>query len=555
MEAIAENDPFCLLCIRPTGGGKSLLYQVLALHFKGVTLCISPILALGADQMRKVLQVPDRSLTAFHLDEMNDTHLVRLMENLQNLHHENAVILLSSPQFFKTRGKQLLGYLHQSHLINLVVMDELHLSHHFGRSFWPQFKSLKSLIFNRLLPLTPILLMTATCSLSIVDASEELFGVTITNQHWPSVYEMANRKQSLHATYSPLGIRYVKMLLPHYLTSVQYGPDDKALPNKVMFYANTATSVKGLSETLEEFLDSSNTTKDFDVLLVHGNLTKEEKSAFIAAFTGDGNEDTNFKIMCSTSGVANAGIDSKDVRCVFRLDLPPSIFDLVQEMGRAGRHENASAEHYHYHLFFSIEHLIYLYKQILNPEEECADERYRHVQVCDLFDIITILADPYQCHKQAIEQLLGSSEDGISRDPFPICGLCSVCQRNFEIWPLLCKEGVQLVVMDVFNSIQGTKDVDNVWNEIKKYPNAQRHLFGINSSAPPKPFDINKMLFLLIAWQMIDLNYHPSTKESSSMVTLSLSKQVSTRPGLKLMDDGFWICIMQKEPIVDYNEE
>ena len=124
---------------------------------------------------------------------------------------------------------------------------------------------------------------------------------------------------------------------------------------KVMFYANTATSVKGLSKTLEEFLDSSNGTKDSDVLLVHGNLTKEEKSAFIAAFTGAKQNNMNFKIMCSTSGVANAGINSKDIQCVFRLDLPPLIFDLVQEMGCAGRRANATAENYHYHLFFSID--------------------------------------------------------------------------------------------------------------------------------------------------------------------------------------------------------
>ena len=159
--------------------------------------------------------------------------------------------------------------------------------------------------------------MTATCSLSIVNASEELFGITITDQHWPSVYKMANRKQSFQATYSPLGIRYVKKLLPQYLTSVEYGPDNDVLPSKVMFYANTATSVKGLSETIEEFLDSSNATKDFMVLLAHGNLTKEEKSAFIAAFTSPESNNMNFKIMCSTSSVANAGIDSKDFRSVF----------------------------------------------------------------------------------------------------------------------------------------------------------------------------------------------------------------------------------------------
>ena len=75
IEAVASNTPFYLLCVRPTGGGMSLLYQVLALHLQGVTLCISPILVLCSDQMRKVLKVPDRSLTAFHLDKMNDSNL------------------------------------------------------------------------------------------------------------------------------------------------------------------------------------------------------------------------------------------------------------------------------------------------------------------------------------------------------------------------------------------------------------------------------------------------------------------------------------------------
>ena len=71
IEAVTSNNLFCLLCVRPTGGGKSLLYQVLSRHFKGVTLCVAPILTLGSDQMRKILKVPDQTITAFHLDEMS----------------------------------------------------------------------------------------------------------------------------------------------------------------------------------------------------------------------------------------------------------------------------------------------------------------------------------------------------------------------------------------------------------------------------------------------------------------------------------------------------
>ena len=325
IEAVASNNLFCLLYVRPTGGGKSLLYQVLLLHFKQVTLVISPILALRSNQMQKVLNVPNRCLAALHLDEMNDANLILLKGSLENLHNDNAVILLSSPQFLEGRGKRLLQYLHASCLIQLVVMDQLHLSHHFGRSFRGQFKSLKTLVFNKLHPVTSILLMTATCSLSIVAASESLFGFHITSQHWSSVLKMVNRKQSFEATYSPLDIHYVKKLLCHYLTVQELDANDEQLPTNFTFYANTALSVEGLSETLEEFLDSTNDTKYIDVLLVHGNLSKEEKGAFIAAFTNSNITDMNFKIMCSTSSVANAGIDCRDVCTVFCLDLPSSI--------------------------------------------------------------------------------------------------------------------------------------------------------------------------------------------------------------------------------------
>ena len=554
LEAVASNNPFCLLCVRPTGGGKSLLYQVLALQFKKVTLVISPILALGSDQMRKILKVPDRRLTALHLDEMSDVNLTRLMGYLEKLHQDNAVILLSSPQFLDGRGRDLLRFLHASELIQFVVMDELHLSHHFGRSFRSQFKCLKPLLFNKLPELTPILLMTATCSLSIVSASEELFGFSITSQHWPSAFEMANRSQSFESSYSTVGIRYVKKLLHHYLTVVQVDSNDEELPTKFMFYANTAKSIKGLSETLEEFLDSNQNTKDIDVLLVHGNLSKEEKSAFIGAFTETNIPGMNFKIMCSTSGVANAGIDCKDVRAVFRLDLPSSVFDLVQEMGRAGRRPNATGEYYHYHLFFSIENLIYLYKRIMSPDEECIDPTYRDVQICDLFDVVGILANPFQCHKTLIEMRLGNPDDDASRDPFFQCGYCSVCNHNVEMWPALCMEGCQLVLSDVFSTIQGNKDLKNIQNAIKHYPNAQRHLFGVNSNAEPKPIEINKMLFLLVASEIIELNYQPKTDNSPDAVTLSLAKKRSLRPDTRLMDEGFWTLILTKEPIMNYDE-
>ena len=85
-------------------------------------------------------------------------------------------------------------------------------------------------------------------------------------------------------------------------------------------------------------------------------------------------------------------------------------------------------------------------------------------------------------------------------------------------------EGVQLILSDVFNNVQGLRTADNISDAIKIYPNTNRHLFGVNSNAPPKPIDINKILFLLIAGNIIDLNYEPKSEESPSQVTLSLAK-------------------------------
>ena len=62
----------------------------------------------------------------------------------------------------------------------------------------------------------------------------------------------------------------------------------------------------------------------------------------------------NFKIACATSGVANTGIDCTDVQFVFQINLPPSTWDLAQEMGRAGRGPFATGNDYTYFLFSNL---------------------------------------------------------------------------------------------------------------------------------------------------------------------------------------------------------
>ena len=138
---------------------------------------------------------------------------------------------------------------------------------------------------------------------------------------------------------------------------------------------------------------------------------------------------------------------------------------------------------------------------------------------------------------------------------FPPCEMCSVCRDDVNNWPPLCMQGIQLVVSDIFNTIQGRKNLKNVCNELKKYPNAQKHLFRINSNAPPKPKNLNKMLFLLIAWEIINLTYEEGTDDHAHEVTLSLKKVSPLQSDKCLMDETFWNNILRRKPIVDYNSQ
>ena len=151
-------------------------------------------------------------------------------------------------------------------------------------------------------------------------------------------------------------------------------------------------------------MDSKDDLVKYDVLMIHGHQSKEEKSALLKHFSTCNGQKMNFKIACVTSGVTNAGIDSKDVRFVFHLNLPPLIWDLAQEMGHTGKSLYATSEDYTYSLFFSLQDVIYLFKWINDASEQCNDATYRIQQCKDLLDVMELLANPFKCHKQLIEE-------------------------------------------------------------------------------------------------------------------------------------------------------
>ena len=105
--------------MRPTSGGKSLVFNTISVCIKGVTICISPLLSLGADQSRKVIQAAhdDRSVSSFHFDKMHQSSVKALLENLKVLSPTQTVFIFTSPQAIVNRNDNLREYLIDNKLI------------------------------------------------------------------------------------------------------------------------------------------------------------------------------------------------------------------------------------------------------------------------------------------------------------------------------------------------------------------------------------------------------------------------------------------------------
>ena len=112
-------------------------------------------------------------------------------------------------------------------------------------------------------------------------------------------------------------------------------------------------------------------------------------------------------ILCATSGVGNAGIDLSNISYVFRIYMPPSIFNLCQEKWRAGRCPLASAGDYWYVMCFLLESMLFFFKRIIYPREAVIDNSYRQQQLDNILYIRRILASK-GCYAVALEYGMGN---------------------------------------------------------------------------------------------------------------------------------------------------
>ena len=288
------------LGLMPTGGGKSLCFQVPALMRDGLCLVITPLISLMKDQVQ---QLKNRGIRAeaVYSGMMHDD-IIRVLDNAVLGAYK---LLYISPE--RLSSELFMAKLERMRQVSMLVVDEAHCISQWGYDFRPSY--LKIADVRQLLPSdVPVLALTATATPRVVDDIQERLGFRKKN-----VFSMSFERKNLIYVVRETEDRAGEML--HVLQGV---PDGSAI-----VYTRTRQQTSDIAHFLE---DNGVTASNY-----HAGLTNAEKDYRQANWTKN-----RVRVMVATNAFG-MGIDKPDVRLVIHFNMPDSLEAYFQEAGRAGR--------------------------------------------------------------------------------------------------------------------------------------------------------------------------------------------------------------------------
>lgn len=293
------------IVVMPTGGGKSLCYQLPALLLPGRTIVISPLIALMKDQ---TAALQSRQITASFIN--SSIPFEQQKATLSAFLAGHSRILYIAPERF--RSSYFVNALKQVP-VSLFVVDEAHCISQWGHDFRPDYLRLRDIIQTLNHP--PVMALTATATPRIrLDIAEQL-GLTHAD-HFVAGFDRSNLRLSVYRTKTQKSkLAVLDRLLP-----------DASAPG--IIYAATRKIVEWLARQL--------TFRRIRALPYHAGLTADERNRTQDAFMNN-----QIEVIVATNAFG-MGIDKPDIRWVLHYNMPDSIESYYQEIGRAGRDGHAS---------------------------------------------------------------------------------------------------------------------------------------------------------------------------------------------------------------------
>ncbi|MCF8014573.1 MAG: DNA helicase RecQ [Chromatiaceae bacterium] len=388
------------LVLMPTGGGKSLCYQIPALLRAGTGIVVSPLIALMQDQ---VDAMPQLGLRAAFLNSALDLDQQRQVEHA--LLSGQLDLLYVAPERLLT--ERFLALLERAQ-IALFAIDEAHCVSQWGHDFRPEYVQLN--LLHERWPQIPRIALTATAD---GPTRNEIITRLQLEQagHFVSSFDRPNIRYRIVEKQSP------RQQLLRFLREEH--PQDAGIVY--------CLSRKRVEETAD-FLAA----QGFKALPYHAGLDARIRQAHQAEFLrGEG------VIICATIAFG-MGIDKPDVRFVAHLDLPKSIEAYYQETGRAGR-DGLPADAW---LTYGLSDVVSLRRFIENSE---AEERFKLVDLHKLNALLG-LCETTRCRRQVLLDYFGETGS-------PACGNCDTC-----LTPVVCYDDSTVIAQKALSCIHRTDE-------------------------------------------------------------------------------------------------